>query len=59
LNDDVLNLPVNVISDMLRFKSTPNAPYNDKAIIYHLLKAAASKTSVSNVSNICYNAPSE
>jgi putative transposase len=59
LNDDVINLSVNVISDMLGLKSAPNAIYNDKTIVYHLLNAAASKTSVSNVSNICYNAPSE
>jgi putative transposase len=56
LNDNVLNLLVNVISDMLGLKFTPNAIYNDKTIVYHLLNAASSKTSVSN---ICYNAPSE
>jgi putative transposase len=59
LNDDVLNLSVNVISDMVELKSTPNTIYNDKTIVYHLLNATASKTIVSNVSNVCYDAPSE
>ena len=59
LNDDVLNLSVNVIRDMLNLKSSTNTVYNDKTIIYHLLNAAASRTSVSNVSNICVDSPSE
>ncbi|MDR2830105.1 MAG: hypothetical protein LBB45_03555 [Methanobrevibacter sp.] len=59
LNDDVLNLSVNVISDMLGLQSTSNSVYNTKTIAYHLLNAVASRTNVSNFSNICYNAPSE
>jgi putative transposase len=59
LNDEVLNLSVNVIRDMLNLKSSPNTVYNDKTIIYHLLNAAASRTSVNNVSNICVDSPSE
>ncbi|MDR3222152.1 MAG: hypothetical protein LBT66_00245 [Methanobrevibacter sp.] len=59
LNDDVLNLSVNVISGMLELKSVPNAIYNDKTIVYYLLNATASKNSVSNVSNLCYNLPSD
>ena len=59
LNDEVLNLSVNVIKDMLGLKSAPNTVYNKKTIVYHLLNAAASRTSVNNVSNICVDAPSE
>ena len=33
--------------------------YNDKTIIYHLLNAAVSRTSVNNVSNLCVDAPCE
>jgi hypothetical protein len=40
LNDDVLSLSVNVISDMLGFQSAPNAVYSEKTIVYHLLNAA-------------------
>jgi hypothetical protein len=40
LNDDVLSLSVNVISDMLRLESTPNVTYSEKTIVYHLLNAA-------------------
>ena len=46
LNDEVLNLSVNVIMNMSNLKSSPNTVYNDKIIIYHLLNAAASRTSV-------------
>jgi len=59
LNDEVLNLSVNVISDMLDLGSSPNTVYNDKTIIYHILNAAVSRTSISNVSNICVDSPSE
>jgi hypothetical protein len=59
LNNDVLNLSVNVIGDMFELESAPNATYDDKTIVCHLLNATASKTSVSNVSNVCYNALSE
>ncbi|WP_211263791.1 hypothetical protein, partial [Methanobrevibacter cuticularis] len=44
---------------MLKLKSAPNTAYNDKMIVYHLLNAAVSRTSVSNVSNLCIDAPSE
>jgi putative transposase len=59
VNDDILNLSVNVIKSILGLKSNPNRQYSDKTIIYHLLNAAASRTSVNNVSNICVDAPSE
>ena len=59
LNDDVLNLSVNVVKDMLGLKSASNTVYNDKTIIYHLLNAAASRTSVNSVSNLCVDAPCE
>jgi putative transposase len=58
-NDDVLSLSVDVVCDMLKLESAPNVVYNDEKIVYHLLNAATSKTSVSNVSNICGDAPSE
>ena len=59
LNDEVLNLSVNVVKDTLGLKSSPNAKYNKKTIIHHLLNAAASQTSINNVSNICVDAPCE
>jgi putative transposase len=59
LNDDVLSLSVNVISDMLGLQSALNAAYSEKTIVYHLLNAVTSRTTVSDVSNLCYNAPSE
>ena len=58
-NDDVLNLSADVVKDMLGLDSAPNVVYSDKEIVYHLLNAATSRTSVSNVSNLCDNAPSE
>ncbi|MDR2830636.1 MAG: hypothetical protein LBB45_06355 [Methanobrevibacter sp.] len=53
LNDDVLSLSVNVISNMLGLKSAPNAAYSEKTIAYHILNATASRTILSNVSNLC------
>jgi len=44
---------------MLELDSASNVEYSDKTIIYHLLNASTSKTSVSNVSNLCDDAPSE
>ncbi|MDR2830977.1 MAG: hypothetical protein LBB45_08100 [Methanobrevibacter sp.] len=54
LNDDVLSLSVNVISDMLGFQSSPNATYSEKTIVYHLLNAVTSRTIVSN---LCVDVP--
>ena len=59
LNDDVLSLSVNVVKDMLGLNLAPNTVYNKKAIVYHLCNAAASRTSVNNVSNLCVDAPCE
>jgi hypothetical protein len=59
LNNNVLNLSVNVIKYMLELKLALSAAYNDKTIVYHLLNAAPSRTSISNVSNICDDAHSE
>jgi putative transposase len=59
LNDEVLNLSVNVVEDMLGLNSASNAVYNDRTIICHILNASVSKTSISNVSNLCDDAPCE
>jgi putative transposase len=59
LNGDVLNLSANVIKDLLGLNSAPNAVYSDKTIIFHLLNACASQTSVNTVSDVCVDAPSE
>jgi len=59
LNDDVLSLSVDVIEDMLKLDSAPNAEFDDKTIVYHLVNASVSKTSISNVSKVCDDAPSE
>lgn len=59
LNVDVLNVSVKVIKDMLGLESASNVEYSDEMIIYHLLNACASQTSVNQVSNICVDGPSE
>jgi len=59
LNGDVLNLLANIIKDMLGLNSAPNTIYSDKTIIYHLLNACASQTSVNQVCASCYDAPVE
>lgn len=59
LNDDVLNLSMDVIKDMLGLGSAPNAKYSDEIIVYHLLNACTSQTSVSQVCDVCVDSPSE
>ena len=59
LNDEVLNLSMKLIKDMLGLDSAPNAEYSDEMVVYHLLNACTSQTSVSQVSDICVDAPSE
>lgn len=59
LNVDVLNVSMNVIKDMLGLESASNVEYSDEMIVYHLLNACASQTSVNQVSNICVDSPSE
>ncbi|MBU4607361.1 MAG: hypothetical protein KUA33_09860, partial [Methanobacterium sp.] len=50
LNGDVLNLSVKVIKDLLGLDSAQNTVYSDKIIIYHLINACASQTSVNQIS---------
>ncbi|NMC59593.1 MAG: hypothetical protein GYA51_09470, partial [Candidatus Methanofastidiosa archaeon] len=59
LNDEVLNLSMDVIKDMLGLVSGPNAKYSDEMVVYHLLNVCTSQTSVSQVSDVCVDAPSE
>jgi putative transposase len=59
LNDDVLNFSVNEIRDLLELDSGPNSKYSDRDIIYHLLSACTSKISISQLSNLCEDAPTE
>ena len=59
LNDEVLNLSMDVIKDMLGLFSGPNAKYSDEMVVYHLLNACTSQTSVSQVSDVCVDSPSE
>jgi putative transposase len=59
LNGDVLSLSANVIKDLLGLNSAPNVVYSDKTIIFHLLNASVSQTSINHVSDLCINAPSE
>jgi len=58
-NNDVLSLSADVTNDMLGLDSAPNVEYSDKEIVYHLLNASTSRTSVNNVSNLCDTAPCE
>jgi len=41
---------------MLGLGSSPNAKYTDKTIIYHLINAYTSQTSVNQISNNCVDA---
>jgi putative transposase len=59
LNDDVLNFSVNEVKELLGLDSALNVVYDDKTIVLHLLNACASQTSVTNVSDVCDDAPSE
>jgi putative transposase len=59
LNDDVLNFSVCQIKNLLNLDSAPNSIYGDKTIIYHLFNAAASQTSINQVSTLSTDAPSE
>ncbi|MEG3224174.1 MAG: hypothetical protein BME94_01285 [Methanobacteriales archaeon Met13] len=59
LNGDVLNLSVKAIRDLLGLDSAPNTIYDDKIIIYHLINACASQTSVNQISTSCLDSPSE
>lgn len=59
LNGEVLNLSVKVIKDLLGLDSVPNADYSDEMVVYHLLNACTSQTSVNQVSNVCVDGPSE
>ena len=58
-NDVVLNLSADVVEDMLELNSAPNVTYGDRTIVCHLLNASASNTSISNVSDLCEDAPCE
>jgi putative transposase len=59
LNGDVLSFSVSEIKDLLGLNSAPNVLYTDKTIIFHLLNACASQTSVNHVCDLCADAPSE
>jgi len=56
LNADVLSFSVNEVEDMLNLDSAPNAVYNDRTIVFHLLTASTSQTSVNHVSDLCVDA---
>lgn len=57
LNINVLNVSMDIIKDMLSLESAPNAEYSDKMIIYHILNACTSQSSVNQVSDICVDSP--
>jgi len=59
LNNDVLNVSLNAFKDLIGSNSAPNAKFNDKEIGYHLFSASASNTSISNISDVYEDAPSE
>ena len=59
LNGDVLNLSVKVIKGMLGLDSASNVEYSDEMVVCHLLNACVSQTSVSQVSDVCVDGPSE
>ncbi|MBM4241500.1 MAG: hypothetical protein FJ150_07575 [Euryarchaeota archaeon] len=59
LNGDVLNLSVEIIRDMLGLDSGPNIIYSDETIIYHLINACTSQTSINQVCTSCPDGPVE
>ena len=58
-HDEVLSLSASEVEDMLELDSAPNATYSNRDIVNHVLNACSSKTSISNVSDVCKDAPTE
>ena len=56
---EVLSLSAIEVEDMLGLDSAPNVTYSNGDIVNHILNACSSKTSISNVSDICKDAPTE
>jgi len=46
---EILNLVVSVVLSVLSFNASPNAVYSARAIVYHLISTAASRTTVNCV----------
>ena len=55
----MLNLSVKVIKDFLGLDSKPNVDYSDREIIYHLINACTSQTTVNQVSKSNSKGPTE
>jgi putative transposase len=58
-NLDVLNLTVSVIEEFLDLHSNPNTVYSERKILYHILNASTTQTTVYHISLSGYKAPAE
>ncbi|MEE8402090.1 MAG: ISH3 family transposase [Candidatus Hydrothermarchaeaceae archaeon] len=55
----ILKLTVNIVLGLLNLEAKPNSTYSGKDLIYHILSACISQTSISQVSEFNDEAPSE
>ena len=55
----ILKLTVNIVLQLLNLKAGPNSIYRDKELLYHILNACISQTSISQVSRFNSKAPTE
>ena len=58
-HDELLSLSAIEVEDMLGLDSAPNVTYSNGDIVNHVLNACSSKTSISNVCDVCMDAPTE
>ncbi len=55
----ILRLTVGVVLGLLNLEAGPNSTYMGRQILYHILSASISQTSISQVSEFNTEAPSE
>ncbi len=55
----IINLTVGVILDLLNLEAGPNSTYSGRQLIYHILSACISQTSISQISDFNEDAPTE
>jgi putative transposase len=55
----IINLTVGIILDLLNLEAGPNSTYSDKQLLYHILSAGISQTSISQVSEFHSDTPTE
>lgn len=55
----ILKLTVNIVLGLLNLEAGPNSTYSGKKLLYHILSACISQTSITQVSEFNAKAPSE